>query len=121
MTTQSIDEAIRNTPTGREAFIPTRYPYTYACDYLRSNPQIIPVEVFEDPGLWTAQNSSLMSRADASRVRQRWAELTGMSDDTAAILLAGAYLTAAGIEVPNAVLAEALEVNANRLTSRGAA
>ncbi len=119
MTTQPISEAIRTyQPPTRETFSPTRYPYTYACDYLRGNPHIIPVEVFEDPGLWTAQNSSLMSRADASRVRQRWAELTGISDEEAAILLAGAYLTAAGIEMSNAVLGEALEANAQRRNSR---
>lgn len=101
MTIRSIPDAIDLcTPKTEETFSPTRYPYTYACDYLCSHPHIVPPEVYEsnDDELWNVHDVT-MSRAQASRVRKVWAALTGISDDQAAILLANAYLKAAGLRV----------------------
>lgn len=109
MTIRSIADAIDlGTPKRQEAFSPTRYPYTYAADYLRSNPHIVPAEVFNDGRLWTAQHSAMMSRADAALARKIWAALTGVTDDQAAVLLANAYLEAAGLKVAYGAKVEAL-------------
>lgn len=71
-------------------YIPTRYPYTYACDFMRQFPTVIPVDAGPIP--------DGMSRADASRLRQRWAEIERREDDDLACVLADAYLQVHGIE-----------------------
>lgn len=116
MTIRSIADAIAEIqPESAEAFIPTRYPYTYACDYLRGHPHIIPDEVLD---LWPLRPRDPMSRADASLVRELWASLTGVSDAQSAILLADAYLKAAGMRVSygdkcDALAARAIDVDSN--------
>ena len=52
----------------------TRYPYTYACDYLR------------------VSSPSSISRSDASRIRQGVAKALGMEDGDLAVKLADYYL-----------------------------
>lgn len=104
----SIADAIGLVDLNRaEQFSPTRWPYTYACDFLRNHPDIVPAEVWKaNPALWSAQNAELMSRAATSRVRQSWADMTGVDDYTAAELLAAAYCREYGISVPAAFLDE---------------
>jgi hypothetical protein len=54
--------------------VDTRYPYTYACDYLR---EISDVQI---------------SRSNASRIRMKIAEAAGIPDDLLAAKLADIYL-----------------------------
>jgi hypothetical protein len=58
----------------------SRYPYTYACDYIR---QFSPVR----PG-----EGVVLGRSDASRIRQGVAVAIGMSDEKLAALLADRFL-----------------------------
>jgi hypothetical protein len=84
-----------------ERFSPTRYPYTYACDFLRNNTSVVPLEVRD--AYWAARDElapSLMSRAQASGLRQAWAQSEGMSDDELAAVLADAYLAVNRIQKP---------------------
>lgn len=104
----SIADAIGLVDLNRaEQFNPTRWPYTYACDFLRSHPEIVPQEVWQaKPAPWRENDTDLISRADASRVRQVWAAMTGTEDEDAAELLAAAYCREYGISVPAAFLDE---------------
>ena len=84
-----------------EQFIPTRYPYTYAADFLRSNAYVVPLEVRD--AHWAARGElapSLMSRAQASGLRRAWAESVGMADDELAAVLADAFLALNRIQKP---------------------
>jgi hypothetical protein len=65
-----------------------RYPYTYACDYLRSQ-----VTDFQEVG-GTMMRVPAISRAQASQARQAIARVLGMDDEILASLLADAYLNA---------------------------
>jgi len=56
----------------------SRYPYTYSCDYLRS------LAGFGESG-------TMLSRADASRLRVGIAEALGMADEELATRLADYY------------------------------
>ena len=56
------------------AKVDTRYPYTYACDYLREASDV------------------QISRANASRIRMLIAEAAGIPDDLLAGKLADKYL-----------------------------
>lgn len=58
--------------------IDSRYPYTYACDYLRG------LAGYGEGGI-------KLSRADASQVRQGIADAIGMPDDELARKLADYY------------------------------
>lgn len=58
----------------------SRYPYTYACDYLRG------IAGRNENG------STKISRADASQIRTAIAEAIGMSDEKIAQALADKYL-----------------------------
>lgn len=71
-------------------FSPTRYPYTYAADMLRTHPEIIPDEVAPliSPELW----EKMPSRAEASGMRRVWAEFENRNDSELAFILADAYL-----------------------------
>jgi hypothetical protein len=57
----------------------TRYPYTYAADFLRS------------VAGYNAQGTNL-SRSDASQIRSKIAEIIGMDDEELAKKLADYYL-----------------------------
>lgn len=59
----------------------TRYPYTYACDFIRA----IPAKA--DDGITVK-----LSRGDASLIRQRIAEVIGWDDEDLANALADAKL-----------------------------
>lgn len=93
MTTTLEDLLQQIIPEQGETFSPTRYPYTYACDFLRNNPHVIPAEVRNNPNVQHAIERPLMSRADASRVRSVWAGFEGRDDEDLACVLADAYLS----------------------------
>ncbi len=61
--------------------VDTRYPYTYACDYLREASDV------------------QISRANASRIRMLIAEAAGIPDDLLAGKLADIYLAKKANEV----------------------
>lgn len=86
-----------------ERYIPTRYPYTYAADFMRINPHIIPSDVYDLAEREERQREgeyfgTLLSRAQASRIRRLWAERTGQKDEDLARKHADAYLIGHGIE-----------------------
>jgi hypothetical protein len=58
----------------------SRYPYTYACDYIRRFSPIRPGE------------GVVLGRSDASRIRQGIAVAIGMPDEKLAALLADRFL-----------------------------
>jgi hypothetical protein len=70
--------------------VPSRYPYTYAYDFMRQFPNVIPIDAGPIP--------DGMSRSQASQIRQRWAEIERREDDDLACVLADAYLRVHGIE-----------------------
>lgn len=59
--------------------IDDRYPFTYACDYIRM------VAGHNREG-------TKLSRSDASQIRQTFAKVTGIDDNTLATMLADDYL-----------------------------
>lgn len=84
-----------------ERFSPARYPYTYAADFLRNHVYVVPVAVRD--AYWQARGElapSLMSRAQASGLRQAWAQSVGMDDEELALVLADAFLVVNRIEKP---------------------
>lgn len=77
--------------TARPVFIPSRYPYTYAADFLRAHPEMVPGHIRKELIV-------IESRSDASLARERWAEDLGIDDADAAEVLADAYLKENGVE-----------------------
>jgi hypothetical protein len=75
-------------PTGLR-FIESRYPYTYAADFLRAHVEMVPA--------WL-QDRLDGSRGAASKVRSEWAERMGISDYAAAETLALAYIVENKVE-----------------------
>jgi len=75
---------------GALTYVPSRYPYTYACDFMRQFPRVIPGDVGPIP--------DGMSRAEARQIRQRWAWIEQRTDEDLAVVLANAYLRVHGIE-----------------------
>ena len=65
-------------------FIASRYPYTYATDFLRAHDEMVPA--------WLRDRLD-GSRGAASQVRSEWAERLGITDYDAAETLALAYIT----------------------------
>lgn len=63
----------------------SRYPWTYACDLIRSIPERRDV-----PGLGKIE--CILSRADASRIIQLFADATSLSGESLAVDLANLYL-----------------------------
>lgn len=55
----------------------SRYPYTYACDYLRGIPDGTPIAGITE---FTGITSPSLSRADASRIMAEIAKLLGMEN-----------------------------------------
>lgn len=80
-----------------ETYIPSRYPYTYAADFLRAHTHLLPEEV---PWRYRPINSRLY----ASFARQHWACLLGVGDAELASVLADGYLTEHGIPLAAANL-----------------
>lgn len=74
-------------PTTRSAFIASRWPYTYAADFVRSHEAIIPDSVWDEMEI-----SGPISRAQAGQARKRWANFMSLEDYDVAELLACGYL-----------------------------
>jgi hypothetical protein len=75
----------------REQFSPSRYPYTYAADFLRAHPEMVPGHIRQKMVV-------IESRSDASQARSLWADELGIDDADAAEVLANAYLKENGVE-----------------------
>lgn len=104
----NIDELIDRTLTAIEKlhpqFSPTRYPYTYAADFLRSHAGIVPDEIAG------ASWRQFPSRGEASRMRRKWASELGMGDEDLARKFADAYLREHHINKPGSDLEDTKEV-----------
>lgn len=75
-------------PTQRSQFSATRWPYTYAVDFVRSHEAIIPDIIWEQLDV----SGGVISRAQASRARTLWANSLSLEDHDVAELLACGYL-----------------------------
>ena len=64
----------------------SRYPYTYACDYIRG---MVEVQNQELGGIYVP----LLSRSQAAKIRHRLSEDLGLDDYAVACKLADLYLT----------------------------
>lgn len=81
-------------PAPREEFIRTRWPYTYAADFVRAHEAIIP------DCIWDAiEISGRPSRSQASQARTRWANSLGLRDVDVAEMLACGYVIENGIKL----------------------
>jgi hypothetical protein len=81
----------------------TRYPYTYACDLIRS-------------AVGYNESGSKISRSDASKIRELFAKVTGLDDTYLADKLADYYI-ANEEEITDAGVAEFLrEVKLGKIT-----
>lgn len=67
------------------SYIPGRWPYTYAADFMRSHPELLPTSVREAVG-------TIDSRHAASQAVGRWAQEVGAPADEIKAILADAYL-----------------------------
>lgn len=76
-----VNTTIKNS---RSSYLPSRYPYTYAADFLRSHWDLVPEDIRD--GLDSG------SRGDASYARQQMASAWAVEDDALAIVLANGYL-----------------------------
>lgn len=83
-------------PERREQFSPTRYPYTYACDFIRQNPNVVPAEVRNNPEVAHLFDEQ-MARSQASWVRNVWAAHEGCDAEELARTLADAFMQVHGI------------------------
>lgn len=72
-------------------FIPTRYPWTYACDYLRQNSWATPPGMFADPP---------DSRGTARRQIREWAERVDVDESDLAQVLALQFMKDENIPTP---------------------
>lgn len=97
---------IQTTPQTDLTFTPTRYPYTYASDYMKKHwLKLLPVGIRT---LYTDDELS-GSRGIASQARQFWAEAEGVEDEWLARQLADAYLKQEGIPNPKIAAGEELD------------
>lgn len=81
-------------PLSYSRYIPTRYPYTYACDFVRRNQEIVPRRVRAHYGFIL----ELESRGDARQVIKTWARMFQVADEQLCCVLADRYLVEEGIE-----------------------
>ena len=97
-------------PTFASAFIPGRYPYTYAYDFVRSYPNVVPDS--HPKQQWLALLGT-ESRAETSVLIRCWAQLSGLNHRMLLIALADAYCEieriAVSAEVKLAEVDKALE------------
>lgn len=78
----------------RPKFSPTRWPYTYAADFVRAHEGIIPDNIWDEIDV-----SGGVSRAQASRARTRWANLLGLADVDVAEQLACGYIIEHNVDI----------------------
>jgi len=85
---QIAEEAI-NPPEPRDHVIPTRYPYTYSADFLRTHAYIIPRKYIEEQ---EAVEDFSLSRAQAAGIKSSWANDLGVDERELACVFADAYI-----------------------------
>lgn len=73
----------------RAVYSETRDPYTYAADFLRAHPDLLPAHI---TAVVAEDEERIRSRSEASQARQAWVKELGISDEQAARILASAYL-----------------------------
>lgn len=76
-------------------FIPTRYPYTYAYDFVRSHPHMVPAEIAD------RHPDFRSSRAETSGLVKDWCESTGVNRERFSYNLADAYLLDDELPLPD--------------------
>lgn len=81
-------------PQTRSQFSPTRWPYTYANDFVRSHEGIIPDVIWDG-----IEISGGVTRSQASQARTRWANSLRLRDYDVAELLACGYIIENGIGI----------------------
>jgi len=81
MTLEQIFE--RALESFRSPAVEQRFPYTYADDFVRLHPEIIPSAYVREP---------IDSRAGAGLAIERWAKAIDVSTEQLASTLAGAYM-----------------------------
>lgn len=81
-------------PAVREEFVPGRWPYTYAADFVRAHEAIIPDIIWDE-----IEISGGVSRSQAARARTRWANSLGLLDVDVAEQLACGYLIENGVDL----------------------
>ncbi len=95
--TTTVDSLIAQIPPEPlEQFSPARYPYTYACDFIRQHPNVVPPEVRSNPNI-AYLFGEMMARSEASQVLKVWAEYEGRDNEDMARVLADAFIVAHGI------------------------
>lgn len=103
-------------PPSTVEFSPSRFPWTYAADFLRSHSWMVPDEVVSEASRTTFDGAPSprmyqefcqqwsASRAGASRVRQVWARMLGLPDRDMATALAVAFCKENRIGIPAEIL-----------------
>jgi len=86
---QSVITAARESG---ERYSPTRWPYTYAADFVRTHPRLLPLSSWDTL-------LPVLSRADASHAIGLWAEQLGVTHESLARVLADGYLIEHGISL----------------------
>jgi hypothetical protein len=86
---RQIAEEVIYPPEPRAWVIPTRYPYTYSADFLRSHSEIIPDEYLKIQELAPGQP---LSRAQAAGIKSSWAKDLGVDERELASVFADAYI-----------------------------
>lgn len=81
-------------PAPREEFVATRWPYTYAADFVRAHEDIIPDRIWD-----TIEVSGKPSRSQASQARTRWANSLSLLDVDVADMLACGYIIENGVKL----------------------
>lgn len=83
-----------STLTERERFSPTRWPATYAADFVRTHSAVVPDEI------WEKLDSLPDSRAHALRAIDIWAKQLGLPVYAVRCVLAREYLKRHSVSVP---------------------
>lgn len=86
-------------PVPRPKFLTTRWPYTYAADFVRAHEGVIPDTIWDKLEVGAAGS---ISRAQASRARTVWANSLGVLDVDVAELFACGYLIENEIDITDA-------------------
>lgn len=82
-------------------FIPGRFPYTYAYDFVREFPSILPEMIHE---ILTDVTFSYMSRHDAAVAVREWAAMEDWDVEMLCSRMAVAYCKYYDIDIPEDIL-----------------
>jgi hypothetical protein len=77
--------------THQPHYIPSRFPRTYAYDFIRANLTILPNDVLAEV------ENTFLSRGDAARAVKRWAQAINVAPEAIMVILADAQLAIEGI------------------------